>query len=64
MPKLKVHSGTKDRSKVTKTGKVMIRKPGGNHLLEHKSHSRKRTFAGNQLIGGKMAKNIKRSLGV
>jgi large subunit ribosomal protein L35 len=64
MPKLKVHSGTKDRVKITKNGKALIRKAGSTHFLEKKSESRKRTFAGLQLISGKQKKNIKRKLGV
>lgn len=64
MPKLKSHSGTKDRIRITKTGKVMGRKNGGNHELEKKSMARKRTYAGLQPIDGKIKRNIKRKLGV
>ena len=63
MPKLKTHSGTKDRIRITKNGKVMRRGASGNHLLEHKSKSRKRTFAGLHTITGKAAKNMKLKLG-
>lgn len=63
MPKLKTHSGTKDRVRITKNGKVMIRRASGNHLLEHKSASRKRRFAGMQSLAGRTAKNIKLKLG-
>jgi len=63
MPKLKTHSGTKDRIRITKNGKVMRRVASGNHFLEHKSASRKRTFAGLQTITGKAAKNMKLRLG-
>ena len=63
MPKLKTHSGTKDRVRITKTGKVMMRKASGNHLLEKKTASRKRTFAGMQSLTGKSAKNLKLKLG-
>ncbi|MEI7632053.1 MAG: 50S ribosomal protein L35 [bacterium] len=63
MPKLKTHSGTKDRVRITKNGKVMMRKASGNHLLEHKSASRKRTFAGLHTLIGKSAKNMKLKLG-
>lgn len=64
MPKLKSHSGTKDRIKVTKNGKILARKSGGNHFLEKKSKSRKRTFSGMQEIQGKSKNNIKKKLGV
>jgi large subunit ribosomal protein L35 len=64
MPKLKTHSGTKKRIKITKTGKVMRRRATGNHFLEKKSASRKRNFAGVQQIYGKQLRSIKRNLGV
>lgn len=63
MPKLKTHSGTKDRFRVTKNGKVMHRHSTGNHLLQKKSARRKRNFAGVEMVTGKSAKNIKLKLG-
>ena len=64
MPKLKTHSGTKDRMKVNKNGKVLRRKATGNHLLQKISKSRKRTHAGVQELTGKQAKSAKLNLGV
>ncbi len=64
MPKLKTHSGTKDRIKITKNGKVLRRKAGSSHFMEHKSAARKRTQAGTVSMTGKMAKSIKLNLGV
>lgn len=64
MPKLKSHSGTKDRFKVNKNGKVLRRKATGNHLLQKKSKSRKRNLAGVQALTGRQAKNVKLNLGV
>lgn len=64
MPKLKTHSGTKKRIKITKTGKVVRRHASGNHFLEKKSASRKRKFAGIELVSGKQARNMRRKLGV
>lgn len=64
MPKLKTHSGTKKRFTVTKTGKILRRRATGNHLLQKKSASRKRKFAGVEEIGGKQAKTLKRKLGI
>ncbi len=64
MPKLKTHSGTKDRMKVNKNGKVLRRKATANHLLQKKSKSRKRTHAGVHKLTGKQAKNAKLNLGV
>ncbi len=64
MPKLKTHSGTKDRVRITKNGKVLHGKAGANHLLSKKSASRKRTFAVAGQMTGRSAKNIKLKLGV
>lgn len=64
MPKLKTHSGTKKRVKVTSRGKVLLRGAGSNHLLQKKRASRKRTYAGLRQMTGKSAKNIKLKLGV
>lgn len=64
MPKLKTHSGAKKRIRVTKTGKVVRRHASGNHFLEKKTASRKRKFAGVEVLTGKPARNIKRKLGV
>lgn len=64
MPKLKTHSGTKDRIKVTKNGKVMRRHTMRSHFLAKKSSARKRKMAGVEEISGKTAKNIKLKLGV
>ena len=63
MPKLKTHSGTKKRVRVTSRGKVLVRHASGNHLLQKKSASRKRTFAGTKVITGKSAINLKLKLG-
>jgi large subunit ribosomal protein L35 len=64
MPKLKTHSGTKDRVRITKNGKVLRRHSARNHEMEHKSAARKRTMAGTETMTGKSAKNIKLRLGV
>ncbi len=64
MPKLKTHSGTKDRFQITKSGKLKRRHTAINHFLKKKSASTKRTFAGVEDVTGKNMKNIKRKLGV
>ena len=63
MPKLKTHSGTKDRVRITKNGKVLARRSHRSHLLEKKSARRKRTMSGLQQVTGRPAKNIKLNLG-
>ncbi len=64
MPKLKTHSGTKDRIRITKNGKVQRRHTAINHFLKKKSASTKRTFSGVEEVTGKNARNLKRKLGV
>lgn len=64
MPKQKTHSGTKDRIRITKNGKLLRRRSHGNHFLQKKSESRKRRFAGLEEVKGGQEKNIKRNLGV
>jgi large subunit ribosomal protein L35 len=64
MPKLKTHSGTKDRVRVTKKGKLLIRSPFGNHMLEKKSAGRKRRYAGMHELHGKINNSVKKKLGI
>ncbi|MDL2363413.1 MAG: 50S ribosomal protein L35 [Patescibacteria group bacterium] len=64
MPKLKTHSGTKDRVKVSKNGKVRVGSSNKNHFLSKQSGGRKRSQAGLTTRTGKMAKNIKKTLGL
>jgi large subunit ribosomal protein L35 len=63
MPKLKTHSGTKDRVKLTKNGKVRVGSANRNHFLSKKSGARKRALRGLSTRTGKMARNIKKNLG-
>ncbi len=44
MPKMKTHSGTKKRMKVTGGGKVKRRRAYRSHLLTKKRNSRKRNY--------------------
>ena len=63
MPKLKTHSGTKDRFKITKTGKVLHGHSYKGHNLSKKGSARKRNLAIPQTATGKSVKTIKRNLG-
>lgn len=63
MPKLKTHSGTKDRVRITKNGKVRVGHANMNHFLSKKSGGRKRSLRGLTTRSGKMASNIKKNLG-
>lgn len=62
MPKQKTHSGTKDRFRVTRTGKVLHRRQNKNHILEKKSAQRKRRLSRDGELSGKDARNVKRML--
>ena len=64
MPKLKTHSGTKDRVKVTKNGVVRARKSHASHFLQKKTGARKRLMAGLLTMNTTNAKKIKQKLGV
>ena len=64
MPKLKTHKGTDKRIKISGSGKLMRERAYGNHLLAHKSKSRKRNMKSAANIQGKIAKNVKTALGV
>ena len=64
MPKLKTHSGTKDRVKVTKNGKVRVRHSYASHFLQKKSGARKRKLAGLETLNSTNSKIIKKQLGV
>ena len=64
MPKLKTHSGTKDRVRVTKNGKLLRRHSDVGHFLQKKSAARKRNFAGVETLSKQMSKNLKKKLGV
>lgn len=63
MPKLKTHSGTKDRVKLTKNGKVRVGSPNKNHFLQKKSGSRKRALRGLHTLLGKNSKTLRQKLG-
>lgn len=64
MPKLKTHKGTAKRVRLTGSGKIARQRASGGHLLAKKSKSRKRAINATGIVTGKMAKNVKRSLGV
>ena len=64
MPKLKTHSGTKDRVRVTKNGKVRVGHPNMNHFLQKKSSRRKRVLSALSTLRNAHARNVKKRLGV
>lgn len=64
MPKLKTHSGTKDRVKVTKNGIVRARHSHASHFLQKKTGARKRKLSGLETMNKTNSKTIKLNLGV
>jgi large subunit ribosomal protein L35 len=63
MPKMKTHSGSKKRFKVTGTGKVQGRHAFSSHILEKKSPKRKRGFAKDVALAKSDAKRVVKLLG-
>jgi large subunit ribosomal protein L35 len=64
MPKMKTHSASKKRFRLTSTGKLVRRKAFRTHLLERKTSKRKRGFRKYDLVAPGDAKNVKRLLGL
>jgi len=63
MPKMKTHSGSKKRFKLTATGKVQARHAYSSHILEKKSPKRKRSFAQDRTLQPSDAKRATKLLG-
>lgn len=64
MPKMKTHSGSSKRFKVTGKGKLVARRANRNHLLEHKSSTRTRRLKNEQVLAPADSKRIKKLLGI
>jgi large subunit ribosomal protein L35 len=64
MPKMKTHSGTSKRFKVTGSGKIMRQKANRRHLLEHKPSTRTRRLDGVTNVAAADVPRIKRLLGI
>ena len=63
MPKMKTHSGTVKRFRVTGTGKVMRRRANRNHMFEHKSSRLTRRLYDEVLVAKSDVREIKKLLG-
>jgi large subunit ribosomal protein L35 len=63
MPKMKTHSGTAKRFKLTGSGKVMRLRANRQHLFEHKSSRVTRRLAGEVPVAKADVRAIKRLLG-
>jgi len=65
MPKLKTHSGTKDRVKITGNKKVLVGSSNNNHFKSKQSGARKRRLSGTHPVSStKVAKKLKTQIGV
>ena len=63
MPKQKRNSGAKKKFKVTATGKILRRKAGQSHNLEHKTPKVKRAFGKDHPVAKANVKMVKKLLG-
>ncbi len=63
MPKMKPHSGSSKRFRITGTGKIMRRRANRNHLLEHKSSARTRRLYNEVELSAADTKRVKKLLG-
>jgi large subunit ribosomal protein L35 len=62
MPKLKSHSGSKKRFKISARGKVMHKRAGARHLLQGMSAGRSRFLRRPESLNLTQAKMIKKLL--
>jgi large subunit ribosomal protein L35 len=63
MPKMKTHTGTAKRFRLTGTGKVMRLRANRQHKFEHKSSRVTRRLAGEVVVAKADTREIKRLLG-
>jgi large subunit ribosomal protein L35 len=63
MPKMKTHSGSAKRFRVTGSGKILRRRANRNHLLEHKPSTRTRRLYNEVEMAPADTKRIKKLLG-
>ncbi|MHC4414619.1 MAG: large ribosomal subunit protein bL35 [Planctomycetota bacterium] len=64
MPKNKSHNGLLKRVRVTKTGKIKLRRAYGRHLRSHKPGSVIRKYRRPKYAQGPDAKRLRRLLGL
>jgi large subunit ribosomal protein L35 len=64
MPKMKTHSGTSKRLKITGSGKLVRQKAGKRHHLEQKPSKVTRRMSGTTPLSAPDAKKAKKLLGL
>lgn len=62
MPKMKTHSATKKRFKITGSGKVAFQKSGRRHLLSSKNAKRRRSLRKQGILPASVENHIKKML--
>jgi large subunit ribosomal protein L35 len=62
MPKMKTHSGTKKRFRLTGSGKIVRRRANRAHYNEHKSSTVTRRLKSEVVIADADAKRVKKLL--
>ena len=62
MPKMKTHSATKKRLKITATGKVMRGRPGTSHLAPGKTQKRIRHLRKKSMVSASDLGRIKQQV--
>ena len=63
MPKMKTHSGAKKRFRLTGSGKLVHKRAGKTHLMEHKSSAKVRRVEGMAEMAKGDAAKTRRLLG-
>ena len=63
MPKMKTHSGSSKRFRLTGTGKIVRRRANRAHYLEHKPSTRTRRLRNEVVLSPADTKKMKRLLG-
>ena len=63
MPKMKTHSGSKKRFRISGSGKLMREQANRRHLFEGKPSKRTRKLAMDTTVSGADSKKIRRLLG-
>jgi large subunit ribosomal protein L35 len=64
MPKMKTHSASKKRFRLTGSGKLVRRHAFKSHLLEHKTSKRKRGFRKVYDVSRADTREVRRLLGL
>ncbi|MCG6137951.1 MAG: 50S ribosomal protein L35 [Nostoc sp. LLA-1] len=59
MPKLKTRKAASKRFRATGSGKIVRRKAFKNHLLEHKSANKKRSFSKMAVVNERDEENVR-----